>query len=97
MIDPLKVAGQIAGSGLQVQAQRMRGFEKLANMRSTGSTPGADPYTRKTIQFQAELDRTLGASNVKVKSLGVDQAPFLTEYDPAIRRRMRAAWSSCPT
>ncbi|WP_043879967.1 MULTISPECIES: flagellar basal body rod protein FlgC [Azorhizobium] len=82
-MDPLKVAGQIAGSGLQVQAQRMRVVsENLANMRSTGSTPGADPYTRKTIQFQAELDRTLGASNVKVKSLGVDQAPFLTEYDP---------------
>ncbi len=83
MIDPLKTASSIAGSGLQAQSNRMRIVsENLANMRSTGATAGSDPYSRKTVQFSAELDRTLGASSVKVKSTGVDKTPFLEEYDP---------------
>ncbi|WP_188577249.1 flagellar basal body rod protein FlgC [Azorhizobium oxalatiphilum] len=82
-MDPLKAAGQIAGSGLQAQATRMRVVsENLANSRSTGTTPGADPYSRKTVQFEAELDRTIGSSSVKLKATGVDKSPFIQEYDP---------------
>src|SRR3954451_611016 len=50
MIDPLQSALRIAGSGLDVQSARMRVVsENIANASSTGSTPGADPYARKTI------------------------------------------------
>lgn len=83
MIDPLKAATAIASSGIEAQSTRMRIVaENIANARSTGSTPGADPYTRKTVQFATELDRASGATRVKVKSTGTDKAPFITEYDP---------------
>ncbi|OYX75639.1 MAG: flagellar basal body rod protein FlgC [Rhizobiales bacterium 32-66-11] len=82
-LDPLRAASGIAAAGLEAQSTRLRiAAENVANARSTGNAPGADPYTRKTVQFSAELDRTLGASTVRVKSLGHDRAPFQTEYDP---------------
>lgn len=83
MIDPLKTAVGIASSGLQAQSTRLRiTAENLANVHSTGSSPGADPYARKTIQFSTELDRASGASSVKIKAIGVDRTPFSTELDP---------------
>ena len=83
MIDPLKVATRIAGAGLEAQSLRLRVVaENIANARSTGRTPGADPYTRKTVSFESEFDRTLGAANVQVRSVGLDHSPFTVEYDP---------------
>ena len=83
MIDPLKVATRIAGAGLEAQSLRMRIVaENIANARSTGRTPGADPYTRKTVSFQSEFDRTLGVADVQVRSIGVDHTPFTIENDP---------------
>jgi flagellar basal-body rod protein FlgC len=56
--------------------------ENIANARTTGDTPGADPYRRKTITFGSELDRISGAETVEVKKLGVDESDFIEEYDP---------------
>jgi len=81
--DPLVAVGRIAGAGLEAQSYRMRVVsENIANARSTGGTPGADPYQRKTIVFGAELDRALGALAVKVKRTSLDDAPFRVEHDP---------------
>ena len=83
MIDPLRAATSIAGAGLQAQSVRLRVVaENIANARSTGATPGADPYTRKTVTFDSEFDRTLGAATVQVHAIGTDQTPFQVEYDP---------------
>ena len=83
MIDPLRTATSIAGAGLQAQSVRLRVVaENIANARSTGATPGADPYTRKTVTFDSEFDRTLGAATVQVHAIGTDQSPFQVEYDP---------------
>lgn len=83
MIDALKTATSVASAGLQAQSTRMRIVaENLANAHSTGSTPGADPYARKTVQFAAELDHGLGIARVRVKGTGVDPTPFTTTYDP---------------
>jgi len=83
MIDPLQAASRLAGAGLEAQATRLRVVsENIANVRSTGSTQGAEPYARKTVVFETELDRELGASSVRVKNLGTDSAPFLVEHDP---------------
>lgn len=83
MIDPLRAATAIAGSGLEAQSVRLRVIaENLANAQSTGPTPGSDPYQRKTVTFAAELDRAVGANAVSVQSVGVDQAPFVVENDP---------------
>ncbi|MFG1480399.1 flagellar basal body rod protein FlgC [Xanthobacter sp. V4C-4] len=82
-MDPLKAATSIASTGLEAQSTRMRVVaQNIANARSTGSTPGAEPYARKTVQFTAELDRAIGSSRVRVKNTGVDNAPFRVEYDP---------------
>jgi flagellar basal-body rod protein FlgC len=83
MIDPLRAATQIAGSGLEAQSVRLRIVsENLANAQSTGQTPGAAPYQRKTVTFASEFDRLLGVSDVEVRSIGVDNAPFTVEHDP---------------
>lgn len=81
--DPLAAVTRLAGAGLEAQSYRMRVVsENIANARSTGGSPGADPYQRKTIVFGAELDRALGALSVKVKRTALDDAPFRVEHDP---------------
>lgn len=83
MIDPLRAAGQIAGDGLSVQSTRMRVVsENIANARSTGTTPGADPYRRKTIVFDSEFDRLAGGYTVNVRQMATDPTPFQVEHDP---------------
>ncbi len=84
MIDPLRAAASIAGAGLAAQSTRVRVVsENLANAQSTGSTPGANPYRRKTVVFSSEFDHLLGAATVSVKSIGQDQSPFVVEHDPS--------------
>jgi flagellar basal-body rod protein FlgC len=83
MLDSLQASLAIASSGLEAQSTRMRIVsENLANANSTGRTAGADPYQRKTVTFDAALDRAAGAQLVKIKELGVDRAPFRVDYDP---------------
>lgn len=83
MVDPLTLASRIASSGLNVQETRMRVLsENLANAQSTGDTPGADAYRRKTISFSWELDRSIGASRAEVSKIDYDQGEFSVEYDP---------------
>jgi len=82
-MDPLAASLKIAGTGLEAQATRLRIVsENIANARSTGDTPGADPYRRKTITFGAALDESTGADVVSVKKLGVDRSKFIDEFDP---------------
>lgn len=83
MIDPLQLSLRIAASGLEAQSSRMRVVsENLANAQSTGTTPGADPYRRKTISFENELDSVSGATLVKLADIGVDRSAFRVEHDP---------------
>lgn len=82
-MDPLKAAAASAYSGLASQSMRLRIVsENIANVESTGTTPGSDPYRRKTISFAQELDNVTGASTVAVSDVGVDQSPFIIEHDP---------------
>ncbi len=82
-MDPLVASLKVAASGLEAQSTRIRIVsENLANARSTGDTPGADPFRRKTVTFAAELDRATNAALVEVERLGVDEGDFSTEYDP---------------
>lgn len=83
MMDPLKAAIHVAGSGLQAQSHRTRIVsENLANHDSTGSTPGANPYTRKVITFGSDLNNDFEANMVRVERIAPDPAPFPLRYDP---------------
>jgi flagellar basal-body rod protein FlgC len=83
MIDPLKLTSKIAASGLEAQSKRMRIVsENLANAQSTGQTPGADPYARKTITFSGEVDSDTGVNFARVESIETDTAPFRIEHNP---------------
>ena len=87
-MDSLQVALHIAASELQAQSTRLRVVsENIANAQSTGSVAGADPYARKTVSFESEMDRTLGADLVEVKSIGVDSTPFKLRARPGQPRR----------
>jgi flagellar basal-body rod protein FlgC len=83
MMDALQASLRIAGSGLAAQSARLRVIsENMANAQSTGATPGADPYRRKTITFESELDKVSGMDVVAVKDVGTDPSAFQTEQDP---------------
>jgi flagellar basal-body rod protein FlgC len=73
----------IASSGLHTQSTRLRIVaENIANAQSTGATAGANPYARKTITFESELDRASGENIVQIKAIGVDKTPFRIEHMP---------------
>jgi flagellar basal-body rod protein FlgC len=83
MLDPLAAAIKVAGAGLEVQSARLRVVaENMANANVNGPSPGSDPYARKTITFESELDEAAGANLVRVVSIGTDKQPFRVEYDP---------------
>ena len=74
----------ISASGMDAQTARLRVIaENLANQDSTGSTPGAEPYRRKTITFEDRLDKEMGVDTVRVKKVGVDKSDLPKRYDPS--------------
>jgi flagellar basal-body rod protein FlgC len=82
-MDNLNATFSVAGSGLFAQSQRIRNAsENLANAESTGNTPGANPYTRKVISFEAELDEASGANLVQVSDTELDSSPYRIENMP---------------
>lgn len=82
-MDPLTSALKVSASGLQAESTRLRIVsENIANARSSGDVPGADPYRRKTVSFAAEVDRASGASLVEIDRIGTDDSNFNVEFDP---------------
>ena len=82
-MDPISAASLTAFSGLNAQSIRMKVIaENIANAQSTGKTPGADPYRRKTVTFANVLDETKGANVIQVDQSGVDKSAFRVEHIP---------------
>jgi flagellar basal-body rod protein FlgC len=80
----LDKALSISARGMDAQTTRLRVIaENLANQDTTGSTPGADAYRRKTVTFQNAFDRQLGAQAVRVKQIGRDGSDLQLRYDPS--------------
>jgi flagellar basal-body rod protein FlgC len=83
-MDPLKSIAQIAASGMHAQSARLQVVaENVANADSTGATPEADPYRRKTISFEEMLNSDTGLTTVRVSEIGRDNTPFTLRHDPA--------------
>ncbi len=73
----------IAASGMKAQSDRLRIVaQNVANVDSTGETPGSAPYRRKVVTFKNELDREVDADLVKVSKYGYDKSNFPKKYDP---------------
>ena len=73
----------ISAAGMAAQTGRLRVIaENLANQDTNGSTPGADPYRRKTVTFANRMDRALGVATVQLSQVGRDAGAFPRRYDP---------------
>ncbi|MGO8953113.1 MAG: flagellar basal body rod protein FlgC [Rhodomicrobium sp.] len=82
-MDNLAAIFSVASSALSAQSQRIRiATENLANAESTGNSPGADPYTRKVITFELQLDQATGASLVTADGAELDTSPYRIEKIP---------------
>lgn len=80
----LMTSMNIAVSGLKAQGGRMRVIaENIANVNSTAKTPNGDPYQRKIVTFEQELDKELGAMIVKVGRPVRDTADFGMKFMPS--------------
>ncbi len=80
----LDKALRISASGMQAQTTRLRVIaENLANQDTTGGKPGAEPYRRKTVTFDDQVDRASGEALVRVKKVGVDTSAFPQKYEPS--------------
>lgn len=73
----------ISAAGMSAQSARLRVVaENIANRDSTGESPGADPYRRKTVSFGSRMDRSLGVETVQVSRIGRDQRDFPERFEP---------------
>jgi flagellar basal-body rod protein FlgC len=80
----LSRALDISAAGMSAQTTRLRVIaENIANQDTTGSTPGADPYRRKTVTFANRMDRAVGVETVQVSKVGTDASAFPLRYDPS--------------
>ncbi|HUB46435.1 MAG TPA: flagellar basal body rod protein FlgC [Acetobacteraceae bacterium] len=80
----LNKALNISAAGMDAQTMRLRVIaENLANQDTTGSSPGADAYRRKTITFENRVDAASGEASVQVKQIGQDKSAQTLRYDPS--------------
>lgn len=74
----------ISARGMDAQTARLRVIaENIANQDTTGSTPGAEPYRRKTITFGNSIDKELGVETVNVRKVDTDRSEFPQRFDPS--------------
>ena len=84
MANDLNQALDVSTAGMDAQTARLRVIaQNIANQDTTGASPGADPYRRKTISFQSVLDQSSGLEKVEIKSIDTDKTDFPLKYDPA--------------
>jgi flagellar basal-body rod protein FlgC len=74
----------VSAAGMDAQTTRLRVIaENLANQDTTGDTPGANPYRRKTVTFEQKMDASLGVETMRVKQVGTDKSAFAKRFDPS--------------
>ncbi|MCX7379199.1 MAG: flagellar basal body rod protein FlgC [Alphaproteobacteria bacterium] len=79
----LQKALSISARGMNVQTTRLRVIaENLANQDTTGTSPGTQPYRRKTVTFANAVDKSVGAETVRVKKVGRDMGELPLRFDP---------------
>ncbi|MGL5784443.1 MAG: flagellar basal body rod protein FlgC [Alphaproteobacteria bacterium] len=80
---PLYETKKILEQGMNNNALRARiAAENFSNAMVTSNTPGGDPYTRKTVTFQEQVDRKTSVNLLKLHKIGKDNAPFRIIHKP---------------
>jgi flagellar basal-body rod protein FlgC len=75
---------ELSAKGMTAQSARLQVIaQNLANAETTGTSPGADPYRRKTVAFSDTLDRASGTTSVGVRQIGTDNSAFPRRFDPS--------------
>jgi flagellar basal-body rod protein FlgC len=73
----------IAYSGMTAEGARLKVIaENLANVDSTATTPGGDPYRRQVVTFTDVFDKTIGAKTVKVAGVVPVNGAFTKRFEP---------------
>jgi flagellar basal-body rod protein FlgC len=74
----------VSAYGMKAQSERSRVIsENIANAQTAALTPDGQPYTRKIITFQNEMDRASKTDLVKVKDIADDtKTEFPLKYMP---------------
>ncbi|NWH08226.1 MAG: flagellar basal body rod protein FlgC [Alphaproteobacteria bacterium] len=76
-------AMMIAASGMRAQNERMRVIaENLANVNSTATKPGEDPYRRQIPVFENMLDQSEGVRLVNMTGTKADSSEFREQLMP---------------
>lgn len=79
----LTKALHLSAAGMKAQGTRLRIIaENVANAESVATTPEGEPYRRKLVVFENELDRALGVEMVRVKEIETDKSEFGTRFEP---------------
>ena len=79
----LAKALEISAAGMQAQSGRLRVVaQNLANADTTATTPGGNPYRRRTVTFGEHIDRRTNTALVEIVGEGVDTSPFHLRYEP---------------
>jgi flagellar basal-body rod protein FlgC len=75
---------QVSFAGMSAQGTRLRVIaENLANAESAAQTPGGEPYRRKVVTFKSVLDKSIGATTVKVARVVSGGGEFERRFDPS--------------
>lgn len=79
----LQSAMETSASGMRSQNTRMRIIaENIANAESMAKDASGEPYRRRSVSFENELDRATGTTKVKVGGIIKDQSEFAKRYEP---------------
>ena len=75
----------VSASGMYAQSVRMKlAAENIANADSITSSDGPGPYRRKTVSFEAAVDKQTGLMHVETQKVKRDfKTPLRTEYNPS--------------
>ena len=83
MADDLRNSLAVSASGMRAQGVRLRVIsENVANSKSTATNPDKDPYRRRVVTFQDELDRARGVRTVEVRRVAEDPSDFQLVFEP---------------
>lgn len=84
MANDLNQALDVSAAGMDAQTARLRVIaQNIANQDTTGSSPGADAYRRRTVTFESVLDKATAVEKVQIKKIGTDNSDLPLKYDPS--------------